>query len=82
MAMPAPDFNLCLFLIPERVQMEEQFKTLTVLSHYLETARFCQFWDEAVTNRSIVEVVPGHQHRRTLFGQVSGTSGCKLWVGS
>ncbi|KAL1531306.1 eukaryotic translation initiation factor 3 subunit K-like [Salvia divinorum] len=27
--------------------MEEQFKTLIVLSHYLETARFRQFWDEA-----------------------------------
>lgn len=59
MAMPAPDFNLCLFLIPERVQMEEQFKTLIVLSHYLETARFREFWDEAAKNRNIVEVVPG-----------------------
>ncbi|KAK6126699.1 hypothetical protein DH2020_039556 [Rehmannia glutinosa] len=36
MATPAPDFSLCLFLIPERVQMEEQFKTLIVFSHYLE----------------------------------------------
>ncbi|RRT43657.1 hypothetical protein B296_00056238 [Ensete ventricosum] len=36
MAMPAPDFSLCLFLIPEQVQMEEQIKTLIVLSHYLE----------------------------------------------
>ncbi|XP_058108731.1 eukaryotic translation initiation factor 3 subunit K-like [Magnolia sinica] len=61
MAMPAPDFNLCLFLIPERVQMEEQFKTLIVLSHYLETARFRQFWDEVAKNRSIVEVVPGFE---------------------
>ncbi|XP_068659657.1 eukaryotic translation initiation factor 3 subunit K-like [Aristolochia californica] len=61
MAMPAPDFNLCLFLISERMQMEEQFKTLIVLSHYLETARFRQFWDEAAKNRSIVEVVPGFE---------------------
>lgn len=61
MAMPAPDFSLCLFLIPERVQMEEQFKTLIVLSHYLETARFRQFWDEAAKNRHIVEVVPGFE---------------------
>ncbi|KAJ6923076.1 eukaryotic translation initiation factor 3 subunit K-like isoform X1 [Populus alba x Populus x berolinensis] len=59
MAMPAPDFSLCLFLIPERVQMEEQFKTLTVLSHYLETGRFRQFWDEAAKSRHIVEAVPG-----------------------
>ncbi|WOH11321.1 hypothetical protein DCAR_0830802 [Daucus carota subsp. sativus] len=61
MAMPAPDFSLCLFLIPERVQMEDQFKTLIVLSHYLETARFRQFWDEAAKSRQIVEVVPGFE---------------------
>lgn len=88
MAMPAPDFSLCLFLIPERVvlfswslvyfvdgvqlwyivdclfillthffglisykfscvpfsncqQMDEQFKTLIVLSHYLEVHFLC-----------------------------------------
>ncbi|KAJ0987470.1 hypothetical protein J5N97_005826 [Dioscorea zingiberensis] len=61
MAMPAPDFSLCLFLIPEQVQMEEQFKTLIVLSHYLETARFRQFWDEAAKNRSTLEVIPGFE---------------------
>ncbi|CAN0901202.1 Eukaryotic translation initiation factor 3 subunit K [Linum grandiflorum] len=61
MAMPAPDFSLCLFLIPERVQMEEQFKTLIVLSHYLETGRFRQFWDEASKSRHIVEAVPGFE---------------------
>ncbi|KAL0315903.1 UNVERIFIED_CONTAM: Eukaryotic translation initiation factor 3 subunit K [Sesamum radiatum] len=61
MAMPAPDFSLCLFLIPERVQMEEQFKNLIVLSHYLETARFRQFWDEAGKSRHILEVVPGFE---------------------
>ncbi|KAL5698515.1 Eukaryotic translation initiation factor 3 subunit K [Ranunculus cassubicifolius] len=61
MAMPAPDFSLCLYLIPERVQMEEQFKNLPTLSHYLETARFRQFWDEAAKNRSILDVVPGFE---------------------
>ncbi|KAI9122764.1 hypothetical protein K1719_005653 [Acacia pycnantha] len=61
MAMPAPDFSLCLFLIPERVQMEEQFKTLIVLSHYLETGRFRQFWDEAAKSRHLVEAVPGFE---------------------
>ncbi|WVZ55711.1 hypothetical protein U9M48_006336 [Paspalum notatum var. saurae] len=61
MAMPGPDFSLCLFLIPEHVQMEEQFKTLIVLSHYLETARFSKFWDEAAKNRHILEVVPGFE---------------------
>ncbi|XP_057537492.1 eukaryotic translation initiation factor 3 subunit K [Amaranthus tricolor] len=61
MAMPAPDFSLCLFLIPERVQLEEQFKTLIVLSHYLETARFHQFWEEAAKNRHLLEPVPGFE---------------------
>ncbi|KAE8700360.1 Eukaryotic translation initiation factor 3 subunit K [Hibiscus syriacus] len=61
MAMPAPDFNLCLFLIPERVQMEEQFKALIILSHYLETGRFRQFWDEAAKSRHVVEAVPGFE---------------------
>ncbi|XP_047337825.1 eukaryotic translation initiation factor 3 subunit K [Impatiens glandulifera] len=61
MAMPAPDFSLCLYLIPERLQMEEQFKTLIVLSHYLETARFRQFWDEASKSRHLLEVVPGFE---------------------
>ncbi|KMZ70758.1 putative Eukaryotic translation initiation factor 3 subunit [Zostera marina] len=61
MAMPAPDFNLCLFLIPERVQVEEQFKMLILLSHYLETGRFRQFWDEAAKNRSMLEIIPGFE---------------------
>ncbi|KAJ4767706.1 Eukaryotic translation initiation factor 3 subunit K [Rhynchospora pubera] len=61
MAMPAQDFSLCLFLIPEQVQSEEQFKTLIVLSHYLETARFRLFWDEVAKNRSLLESVPGFQ---------------------
>ncbi|XP_074557691.1 eukaryotic translation initiation factor 3 subunit K [Curcuma longa] len=61
MAMPAPDFSLCLFLIPEPVQADEQIKTLIVLSHYLETARFRQFWDEAAKNHSLLEVVPGFE---------------------
>ncbi|KAK4483713.1 hypothetical protein RD792_010915 [Penstemon davidsonii] len=82
MAMPAPDFSLCLFLIPERVQMEEQFKTLIVLSHYLElynidlilslylhtqTARFRQFWDEAAKSRHILEAVPGFEQAVQVY---------------
>nr|ABK24382.1 unknown [Picea sitchensis] len=61
MAMPAPDFNLCMFLIPEKLQMMEPFITLITLSHYLETARFREFWDEAPRNRAILEVVPGFE---------------------
>ncbi|KAG6555557.1 hypothetical protein Mapa_002792 [Marchantia paleacea] len=61
MALPAPDFNLCMFLIPERLQMEEPFLTLATLAHFLETARFREFWDEANRNRDILEVVPGFE---------------------
>ncbi|XP_020592915.1 eukaryotic translation initiation factor 3 subunit K [Phalaenopsis equestris] len=61
MAMPAPDFSLCLFLIPEQVVSNERFKTLIVLSHYLETARFHQFWEEASKNLHILEVIPGFE---------------------
>ncbi|KAF2530956.1 hypothetical protein F2Q70_00033441 [Brassica cretica] len=42
-------------------QMEEQFKALVVLSHYLETGRFQQFWDEAAKNRHFLESVPGFE---------------------
>ncbi|KAL2649529.1 hypothetical protein R1flu_017657 [Riccia fluitans] len=59
MALPSPDFNLCMFLIPERLQMEEPFLTLATLAHFLETARFREFWDEANRNRDILEAVPG-----------------------
>lgn len=61
MALPAPDFNLCMFLIPERLQMEEPFLTFITLAHFLETARFREFWDEAARNRDILEVVPGFE---------------------
>uniref|UniRef100_A0A7N0RFT6 Eukaryotic translation initiation factor 3 subunit K n=1 Tax=Kalanchoe fedtschenkoi TaxID=63787 RepID=A0A7N0RFT6_KALFE len=49
--------NTCKFLMGQ--QMEDQFKTLIVLSHYLETARFSQFWEETTKNRHVLETVPG-----------------------
>jgi translation initiation factor 3 subunit K len=39
--------------------MEEPFLTLATLAHFLETAHFREFWDEANRNRDILEVVPG-----------------------
>eukprot|EP00252_Welwitschia_mirabilis_P019585 TRINITY_DN4568_c0_g1_i1.p2 TRINITY_DN4568_c0_g1~~TRINITY_DN4568_c0_g1_i1.p2 ORF type:complete len:134 (+),score=27.47 TRINITY_DN4568_c0_g1_i1:611-1012(+) len=41
--------------------MVEPFITLMTLSHYLETARFREFWDAAARNRDILEVVPGFE---------------------
>eukprot|EP00246_Nothoceros_aenigmaticus_P008990 TRINITY_DN24269_c0_g1_i1.p1 TRINITY_DN24269_c0_g1~~TRINITY_DN24269_c0_g1_i1.p1 ORF type:complete len:225 (-),score=28.45 TRINITY_DN24269_c0_g1_i1:285-959(-) len=67
MALPAPDFNLCMCLIPERLQMEEPFLTLATLAHFLETARFREFWDEANRNRDILEVVPGFEQAIQQF---------------
>lgn len=61
MALPAPDFNLCMFLIPEKLQMEDPFLTLITLAHFLETARFREFWDEAARNRHILEAVTGFE---------------------
>ncbi|KAH9804821.1 eukaryotic translation initiation factor 3 subunit K [Citrus sinensis] len=76
------DANLCLLRLyqfePERMstqivarilikQMEDQFKTLIVLSHYLETGRFRHFWDEAAKHRNIVEAVPGFEQAIQSF---------------
>jgi translation initiation factor 3 subunit K len=41
--------------------MEEPFLTLATLAHFLETAHFREFWDEANRNRDILEVVPGFE---------------------
>ncbi|PON97052.1 Eukaryotic translation initiation factor 3 subunit K [Trema orientale] len=41
--------------------MEKQFKTLIVLSHYLETGRFHQFWDEAAISPRLLEGAPGFE---------------------
>ncbi|KAK6126687.1 hypothetical protein DH2020_039567 [Rehmannia glutinosa] len=57
MATPAPDFSLCLFLIPERVNI-----CLTMCLYLsLQTSRFRQFWDEVAKSRHILEVVPGFE---------------------
>ncbi|GLT85665.1 hypothetical protein SLE2022_038480 [Rubroshorea leprosula] len=58
MAVPAPDFSLCLFLIPERVQMEEQFNTLIWTSLTLSGDRkIPSVWEEAAKSHYIVEAV-------------------------
>ncbi|KAH9652893.1 eukaryotic translation initiation factor 3 subunit K [Citrus sinensis] len=59
------DANLCLLRLYQ--QMEDQFKTLIVLSHYLETGRFRHFWDEAAKHRNIVEAVPGFEQAIQSF---------------
>ncbi|EFJ16194.1 hypothetical protein SELMODRAFT_154794 [Selaginella moellendorffii] len=68
MAMPAPDFGLCMCLVPERLHMLHPFFTLATLSHYLETARFREFWDEAARNRDILEVIPGFESAIQSYG--------------
>ncbi|CAM6086489.1 unnamed protein product [Calypogeia fissa] len=61
MALPAPDFNLCMFLVPKRLQVEEPFLTLATLLHFSETARFREFWDEANRSRDTDKLASG-QH--------------------
>eukprot|EP00245_Coleochaete_scutata_P001688 TRINITY_DN12118_c0_g2_i1.p1 TRINITY_DN12118_c0_g2~~TRINITY_DN12118_c0_g2_i1.p1 ORF type:complete len:232 (+),score=43.55 TRINITY_DN12118_c0_g2_i1:129-824(+) len=63
MAMPAPDFQLSMCLIPDKRQQEEPFLTFSTLAHYLETCRFRDFWSEALSqrNREMFEAVPGFE---------------------
>ncbi|GBG60924.1 hypothetical protein CBR_g16046 [Chara braunii] len=61
MAMPSMDFSLCMYLIPEKLQIEEPFFTFTELSHLLETANFREFWAMAMRSRDLLEVVPGFE---------------------
>ncbi|KAI5071730.1 hypothetical protein GOP47_0013981 [Adiantum capillus-veneris] len=59
MALPTPDFNLCMFMLPEKLQMEDPFLTLINLAHFLEAIGFREFWDKAARNHHILEGVPG-----------------------
>eukprot|EP00271_Cylindrocystis_brebissonii_P013119 TRINITY_DN32717_c0_g1_i1.p2 TRINITY_DN32717_c0_g1~~TRINITY_DN32717_c0_g1_i1.p2 ORF type:complete len:229 (-),score=38.54 TRINITY_DN32717_c0_g1_i1:330-1016(-) len=63
MALPLMDYSLCTFLIPESVQNKEPIATLNTLAHYLETARFREFWDEfAKSSRELqLETIPGFE---------------------
>lgn len=61
MALPAVDYNLCMFLIPEKLQQEEPLVTIATWAQLLETARFSDFWNEAARSRDLVESVPGFE---------------------
>eukprot|EP00475_Leptophrys_vorax_P041765 TRINITY_DN78820_c0_g1_i1.p2 TRINITY_DN78820_c0_g1~~TRINITY_DN78820_c0_g1_i1.p2 ORF type:complete len:222 (-),score=1.24 TRINITY_DN78820_c0_g1_i1:140-805(-) len=61
MALPRTDVTLCLCLIPERYQIEEPLSTLISLAHFLETARFREFWAEVAQQKDLLGGVPGFE---------------------
>merc|ERR1712166_565901 len=58
MSLPASDFQLCLFLVSEKVQQEESIASLIGVWELLETADFSAFW-EAAAKMSDVLSTPG-----------------------
>eukprot|EP01116_Phalansterium_solitarium_P014073 TRINITY_DN31599_c0_g1_i1.p2 TRINITY_DN31599_c0_g1~~TRINITY_DN31599_c0_g1_i1.p2 ORF type:complete len:230 (+),score=52.82 TRINITY_DN31599_c0_g1_i1:56-691(+) len=77
MALPFNDFNMSLHLIAERVLTEDPFKFLAVLSNFLETGRFSEFWAEAVKHKAFLDGFPGFDDaiRTFIIGVISSTYG-------
>jgi len=59
MNLPNLDFQLCMYLIPEKLHHEEPIRILISLSHLLETATFAAFWVEANNCRELLDQIPG-----------------------
>eukprot|EP00164_Ancoracysta_twista_P001558 GFYU01002041.1.p1 GENE.GFYU01002041.1~~GFYU01002041.1.p1 ORF type:complete len:235 (-),score=80.15 GFYU01002041.1:60-716(-) len=74
-ALPASDFNLCMYLIPEKTQQDEKVAQIAALAELLETANFPEFWKVVKTCRDVVDVVSDFdEHIRTFAaGIVQGT---------
>merc|ERR1711865_1145956 len=58
MSLPASDFQLCLFLVSEKVQQEESIRSLVDVWGMLETADFARFWLEAAEMQDVLST-PG-----------------------
>jgi len=61
MNLPATDFLLCMYLIPERMQAEEPVNSISNLANLLETCRFAQFWEEAKAADDFLGTIPGFE---------------------
>ena len=61
MALPAPDFLLSLYLVPEALQSKAPIAGLVELERLLQTAQFSAFWTAAgsAEMRSVLGRVPG-----------------------
>ncbi len=53
MALPAPDFQTNLYLVPEKLHGEEPLKSLIKLNNLLEQGSFKKFWKELEAVRAV-----------------------------
>jgi len=58
MNLPHYDFMLCMYLISEKLHVEDPIKTLITLSQLLETCQFGEFWKVSKTCE-LLDTVPG-----------------------
>ncbi|KAG2178974.1 hypothetical protein INT43_001823 [Umbelopsis isabellina] len=56
-AVPAPDFNLCLYLLTEPMIIDEPIQQLTSLQQLLEQSRFAKFWETFNSDPSYEKLV-------------------------
>ncbi|KAG0740601.1 hypothetical protein G6F57_000765 [Rhizopus arrhizus] len=71
-ALPAPDFNLCLYLLAEQAHLESVQK-LTELQQLLEQARYAKFWQSDLAPWT--NVVPNFETKiRQVIAQVIAMS--------
>ncbi|KAF7728430.1 hypothetical protein EC973_006108 [Apophysomyces ossiformis] len=54
--VPAPDFNLCLYLLTEQSSLES-VQQLTVLQQLLEQSRYAKFWETYQSNEAYKKLV-------------------------
>ncbi|OBZ89547.1 Eukaryotic translation initiation factor 3 subunit K [Choanephora cucurbitarum] len=71
-AIPAPDFNLCLYLLAEQAHLES-IEKLTELQQLLEQARYAKFWQSDL--KPWVAVVPNFESEiRLVIARVMAMS--------
>ncbi|CAM0136200.1 hypothetical protein VKS41_005406 [Umbelopsis sp. WA50703] len=56
-AVPASDFNLCLYLLTEPMIIDEPIQQLTALQQLLEQSRFAKFWESFNSNPTYEQLV-------------------------
>jgi translation initiation factor 3 subunit K len=54
MQLPSPDFNTCLYLIPDHVQEQEAMASLIVMAGHLQACRFKDFWASVEGQRDLL----------------------------
>ncbi|KAH8555998.1 armadillo-type protein [Umbelopsis sp. PMI_123] len=73
-AVPAPDFNLCLYLLTEPMIIDEPIKQLTALHQLLEQSRYAKFWEtyksESAYEQLVAEVRGFDQAIRNVVARV------------